>query len=391
MNKSLPVAVFLLFATLFSVSANPTDTVRVSATVCDSVSWFGISFYSDTAVTHLVTHEEGRDTLYMLTLYVKHSVHTDTCVTACTSYEWQGLTFTVSGDYEVGRYPAANGCDSVVTLHLTIVPPPPVHAINGDTLVCHGQRVTFSYPIDDPDFDQYWYLWYFVPDTTPMGTNVSSIVWDVEDDSPSVVTVGMWVVSYQYECIVADTTLVVHVCGESSPERAQVKRKSNSDILVCSEVEDPDGIVHYRWGYTDKQTLEEEADNWDHNYYNYTSHIDTTRFCYWVETYLIHGGVICRNRTVYGETVDVEAGGDNPFDVMACLSGDRLLLQVDNPTELSAVATLCDITGRMVAHWDLGSEQSIRQQLPFNYPGGIYLLSVQAGGKRHTIKLYYQR
>ena len=389
MNKPLPIVAFLLFATLFSVSANPTDTVRVSATICDSASWFGVPYYGDTVATHLVTHEEGRDTLYILTLYVNHSVHTDLYDTACNSYEWQGQTFTASGDYEVGRYPAAGGCDSVVTLHLTIISPPPVYAITGDTLVCHGQQVTFSYPIGD-DFDQYWYLWYFVPEH-PMGTNVPSIVWNVGDDAPGSVTVGMRIADRQHNCIIATTTLVVRVCAESSPERAQVKRKSNSDILVCSEVEHPDGVVHYRWGLTDKQTHEETSYDWDYQYYQYTPQIDTVRSRYWVETYLIHGDVICRNRTYYGETVEAEAGSDDSFDVMACLSGNRLLLQVNNPTAVPVEATLYDISGRAVAQWDLGSESAVRRQLPFNYPGGVYLLSVQSSGKRHTIKLYNQR
>ena len=46
-------------------------------------------------------------------------------VTACDSYEWNNETYTESGDYQQ-TFVAANGCDSVVTLHLTIVCPPTV-------------------------------------------------------------------------------------------------------------------------------------------------------------------------------------------------------------------------------------------------------------------------
>ena len=41
--------------------------------------------------------------------------------TACDSYEWSGTTYTETGDY-TQTFIAANGCDSVVTLHLTINP-----------------------------------------------------------------------------------------------------------------------------------------------------------------------------------------------------------------------------------------------------------------------------
>ena len=40
-----------------------------------------------------------------------------------TSYEWNGTIYTESGDYEQ-IFPMANGCDSIVTLHLTITSSP---------------------------------------------------------------------------------------------------------------------------------------------------------------------------------------------------------------------------------------------------------------------------
>ena len=42
-----------------------------------------------------------------------------------TSYTWNSETYTASGDY-TQTFPMANGCDSVVTLHLTITGPQPV-------------------------------------------------------------------------------------------------------------------------------------------------------------------------------------------------------------------------------------------------------------------------
>ncbi|MDD3914317.1 MAG: C10 family peptidase, partial [Bacteroidales bacterium] len=47
------------------------------------------------------------------------SVYYQFSVTACNSYTWDGTNYTTSGDYQK-TYTAANGCDSTVTLHLTI-------------------------------------------------------------------------------------------------------------------------------------------------------------------------------------------------------------------------------------------------------------------------------
>ena len=54
-----------------------------------------------------------------LALTVLPASHTDLSAEGCDSYEWNGETYTQSGDYSVS-YTAANGCDSIVTLHLTI-------------------------------------------------------------------------------------------------------------------------------------------------------------------------------------------------------------------------------------------------------------------------------
>ena len=45
--------------------------------------------------------------------------YNDVTISQCNSYEWNGTTYTVSGDYTQTLTSAA-GCDSIVTLHLTI-------------------------------------------------------------------------------------------------------------------------------------------------------------------------------------------------------------------------------------------------------------------------------
>ena len=61
----------------------------------------------------------GCETTYTLELTVNAAPHTDTEASVCESYEWNGTTYTQSGDYPQ-IFTAANGCDSVVTLHLTV-------------------------------------------------------------------------------------------------------------------------------------------------------------------------------------------------------------------------------------------------------------------------------
>ena len=62
-------------------------------------------------------------------------------VTACDSYTWNGETYTQSGDYTYTTT-ASNGCDSIVTLHLTIN-----NSEIGETeraTICYGETYTWN-------------------------------------------------------------------------------------------------------------------------------------------------------------------------------------------------------------------------------------------------------
>ena len=54
-------------------------------------------------------------------LTVNNAVTNQFNETACDSYTWNGQTYTQSGDY-TQQFQTVNGCDSTVTLHLTINP-----------------------------------------------------------------------------------------------------------------------------------------------------------------------------------------------------------------------------------------------------------------------------
>ena len=86
----------------------------------------------------------GCDSTVILTLNVHSANYTELTETACGNYTWNNEVYEESGDY-VQTFTNANGCDSVVTLHLTIYEPVtelvevtisendlPYHYVNGD-------------------------------------------------------------------------------------------------------------------------------------------------------------------------------------------------------------------------------------------------------------------
>ena len=67
----------------------------------------------------------------------------DTTATACVSFVWYGTTYTSSAT-PTHTFTNVSGCDSVVTLHLTILPLASVSIAANQTLICAGTAVTFT-------------------------------------------------------------------------------------------------------------------------------------------------------------------------------------------------------------------------------------------------------
>ena len=74
----------------------------------------------------------GCDSVVTLNLTIKNSVATSDSITACDSTTWNGATYTTSGIY-TQTLQTINGCDSVVTMDITINPSP-VFSFAQDTL-----------------------------------------------------------------------------------------------------------------------------------------------------------------------------------------------------------------------------------------------------------------
>ncbi len=100
--------------------------VFVEDTACDSYTWTVNGTVVDTytaSTTDFALLEgaaaNGCDSIITLNLTVNYSTHNAEDVSVCDSYDWNGMTLTESCD-TVYRYTNMAGCASVDTLHLTI-------------------------------------------------------------------------------------------------------------------------------------------------------------------------------------------------------------------------------------------------------------------------------
>ena len=101
------------------LTINKTQYAEERVTACDSYTWNGETYTESGEYVYTTTAKNGCDSVVTLHLTINKTQYAEERVTACDSYTWNGETYTESGEY-VYTTTAQNGCDSVVTLHLTI-------------------------------------------------------------------------------------------------------------------------------------------------------------------------------------------------------------------------------------------------------------------------------
>ena len=111
--------------TLNLVINQPTSS-SISATSCVSYTWTqnGMTYTTSGAYTDTIPNAAGCDSIITLNLVINQPSSSSVSETACTSFTWtqNGMTYTTSGAY-TDTIPNAAGCDSIITLNLVINQP----------------------------------------------------------------------------------------------------------------------------------------------------------------------------------------------------------------------------------------------------------------------------
>ena len=126
---------------ILNLTVNPTVYTEETITACDSYTWNGQTYATTGAYTYTTTATNGCDSIVTLHLTINHTQYAEESVVACDSYTWNGETYTESGEYTYNTT-TANGCDSIITLHLTIN-----NSEIGETeyaTICHGETYIWN-------------------------------------------------------------------------------------------------------------------------------------------------------------------------------------------------------------------------------------------------------
>ncbi len=108
---------------LISIFITGNTSNSFSVTTCDSYTlpsgnhaFTTSGIYNDT-----IPNQWGCDSVLTINVSIKHSTHVTDVISACESYTWiDGITYSASNNTATHTLNSFNGCDSVITLNLTI-------------------------------------------------------------------------------------------------------------------------------------------------------------------------------------------------------------------------------------------------------------------------------
>ena len=106
-----------------NLTINNSNTGVDTQTACDTYTWIDGNTYtsSNNIATHTLTNAAGCDSVVTLNLTINNSNTGVDTQTDCDTYTWiDGITYTSSNNSATWTLTNAAGCDSVVTLDLTI-------------------------------------------------------------------------------------------------------------------------------------------------------------------------------------------------------------------------------------------------------------------------------
>ena len=124
-----------------TISVNQRDFVTVDSTVCDSIQWDGNWLTSSDSYVDTLQNTAGCDSIVTLNLTINQSTTGTDVLTACDTLTWiDGITYSTSNNTATHTLTNAAGCDSIVTLDLTIHTSPTVD-LGLDTILCSGTTI----------------------------------------------------------------------------------------------------------------------------------------------------------------------------------------------------------------------------------------------------------
>ena len=131
-----------------NLTINNSSTGTDLQTACDSYAWIDGNTYTsnNNSATHTLSNSAGCDSVVTLNLTINNSNTGTDIQTAICSYNWiDGNTYTSNNNTATYNLSNASGCDSIVTLNLTIIAFTATLSVSGNTLTAQPSGGSYQW------------------------------------------------------------------------------------------------------------------------------------------------------------------------------------------------------------------------------------------------------
>ena len=128
-----------------SCTAYRMESDTATLTPCNRITWYGTEYRTSGVYEHSLgtIGYQGCDSVVKVNIIIRQGFQSDTAVRGTDSIYWRGSYYYQQGDYS-HIYTAANGCDSIYTLHLMIGGSYGIGAAPGLYSVSPSEQVRFA-------------------------------------------------------------------------------------------------------------------------------------------------------------------------------------------------------------------------------------------------------
>lgn len=140
------------------LTINNTKRTTVDSTVCNTIAWNGKTYTQSGTYVDTLQAACNCDSIVTLNLTVKRSSVADATLTLCSAqlpYDYNGTEITGAGNYTV-VIPNAVGCDSTITLAVTVNTTPGLPTVSKQTR-CGEGNITLQAGVGTNGTTCYWY------------------------------------------------------------------------------------------------------------------------------------------------------------------------------------------------------------------------------------------
>ncbi|GHU79743.1 hypothetical protein FACS1894145_4540 [Bacteroidia bacterium] len=310
-----------------------------------------------------------------------------------TGNAYQPSNLTTTTQYRL-KSVSDYGCGTVYsnTIKIMVYPQITTPKIKGDITVCKNQwDVSYTIETNDANDAQITYHWEIDGGKTINSNNDStniSVHWNKD-----VVKGKMKLVqkTKQDGCSCASDTATLEITArkEIAPDTTIIKKKENSDILICA---DANPTAHYQWGYINGKDTIPLYDNYGDRYQYFKIYDGiNSDYTYFVDIYYEDTGCEdCKTRSYYypKQETSQPVPSNQKIAIFPNPAKEHFSLLLGAEFTGNMVASLKNLSGKtMLTKHITDYKNNEVVSFDLNLPKGIYLLVVQTSEEVLTSKI----